>query len=115
MAEESRDETLPPIVAPSRGIARRRTLFAGKIAHRNGSAIDCTIRDLSETGARIAVKAASDIPPRHCYLLHSRSDVAYEAEITWARPPQYGLRVVRTLPLDDALPEELGFLRSITF
>ena len=105
-------EELPPRVADSRIATRQRSLFAGKVASRDGSmAVACTIKDLSETGARIAI-ARGLISPRHVYITHSRSDWVYEAEVTWTKPPQFGLKFLRSFPRDE-LGAELNFLKTM--
>ncbi|MGV8936921.1 MAG: PilZ domain-containing protein [Allorhizobium sp.] len=47
----------------SRGTPRHKTLKSGRLAFNNGhSAIDCTIRNLSETGAKAVVTSTVGIP-----------------------------------------------------
>ena len=46
-----------------RASARRRTLKSGKIVFNNrNSTIDCTVRNLSDTGAKLVVASALGIP-----------------------------------------------------
>ena len=47
----------------SRGAPRHKTLKSGRLAFNNGhSSIDCTIRNLSQTGARAVVTSTVGIP-----------------------------------------------------
>jgi hypothetical protein len=49
--------------APAAAPTHRRVLKAGRIAFNAGrSAVDCTVRGLSETGAIIAVNSTADVP-----------------------------------------------------
>ena len=43
---------------------RRRLLKSGRISFGGGAAIDCTIRNLSETGAALEVSSPVGIPER---------------------------------------------------
>ncbi|GAA4186039.1 hypothetical protein GCM10023069_69420 [Shinella granuli] len=46
-----------------RGSVRRKTLKAGKIVFNGrSSAFDCTIRNMSETGAKVVVMSSLGIP-----------------------------------------------------
>jgi len=92
---------------------RRRALLTGKVASRDGSmVVDCVIRDLSEGGARISIPKSVIIPTR-VYLVHGKSNSAYEAEITWIKAPQYGLKFLNVLPLASDLPPHLRFLKKL--
>jgi hypothetical protein len=96
-----------------RGSERKRVLLAGKIANANGAqVVNCTIRDLSETGARVS-PAGDVVIPQHCYLVVGKGGGVFEAEIAWIKLPQYGLKFERRIPLDDTLPPHLQFLKRI--
>lgn len=99
---------LPPRVADSRKQARQRMLQVGKIAYNEGAiSLDCTIRDLSPTGARITI-AKGQIIPTKVVLIYPRLQNAYECEIAWIRAPQYGLKFLAVHTLKD-LPAHLKF------
>ena len=114
MAEsDGRPEDLPPRVVEGRVAPRQRSLLSAKLANDDGSIVmDCTIRDLSDTGARIALKSGQYVS-RHVFLVHSRSGLAFEAEVTWMRPPLCGLKFLRSFPRDDSLAPELAFLKRL--
>ena len=52
-----------PSMDEARGSARHRTLRTAQIVFHGGSSvIDCVLKDLSNTGARLAVESAMGIP-----------------------------------------------------
>jgi hypothetical protein len=113
MVEDAPEEELPPRVVETRTALRQRALLSGKLANHDGSiTVDCTIKDLSETGARIVIPRGRYIPS-HVFLVHSRSTLVIEAEISWTKPPQYGLKFVRSFARDASLPPELNFLNRL--
>jgi hypothetical protein len=69
---------MAPTMDNNRQAARQRVLKAGKILFGRAGSIDCTVRDLSERGARLNVASPIGIPdvfnlligtdplPRHC-------------------------------------------------
>lgn len=85
-----------------RGGNRRRVLKGAKIVFNdNKSVLDVTIRDLSETGARVkldpsAVMAA--LPEGEITL--KRGNVGLSAWIMWARNQELGLRFVEGAVMD---------------
>ena len=80
---------------------RRRTLLTGKIVYGGETyTSDCTIRDLSETGARVWVQKPFSFPDS-VILLEPRKFVAYEAAVKWRHGDQMGLAFNATISLDD--------------
>jgi hypothetical protein len=56
--------TEAPDAAQRRHTARHKTMISGKLVFNDmASAIDCIVRDLSETGARIKLAAPVQLPP----------------------------------------------------
>ena len=107
-------DDLPPRIVDTRDAPRQRGLFAGRVASRDGLMMfDCRVRDLSETGARIVLKEGQCIP-RHVFLTHSRSATAFECEVTWTHPPQFGLKFLREVYRGDEEPG-LAFLEGMRF
>ena len=107
------DQDLPPVVVERRNAGRRRVLFGGKVVYRDGSqSFDCTIRDLSPTGARITV-AKEHILPTHVYLMDLRTGFAYESEVTRIKHPQYALKFDGAIPLEGVIDPYLQFLKRI--
>lgn len=107
------EQGLPPIVVERRNAGRRRVLFGGKIVFRDGSqSFDCTIRDMSQFGARITVAKQYVIPTR-VYLIDLRTGIAYESEVTRIKPPQYALKFEAAIPLEGMSDPFLQFLKRI--
>jgi hypothetical protein len=70
--------------------SRSRTLKTGRILLPGGGVMDCAIRDISETGARIRIGAATPLPKR--FQLHCVTDATVaDAELRWQRGTEAGL------------------------
>lgn len=103
----------PSAVKEKRRAPRRRTLLTGKIVHSEGAfSLDCTIRDLSATGARIQVKRDA-LVPTSIFLINIRDRVAYEGVVGWKRLPEYGIAFLATHALSNLTKPELQFLKRI--
>ena len=73
---------------------RRRLLKAGKISF-GGGAIDCTVRNLSETGAALEVTTPVGIPER--FMLVIEADQKHvQCHLVWRKERRIGVRFVRT-------------------
>lgn len=73
---------------------RRRVLKRGALILNNGfSRIDCTIRDISEGGARIVTDSMINLP-KHIELLVTESGEKYTAQTRWQKDRQSGLMFV---------------------
>jgi hypothetical protein len=71
---------------------RQRVLKGGKIAYANGSiVIDCTIRNLSDTGARLQVPTSVAIPDRFEFV-EAASAKRRSATVMWRRGDLKGIR-----------------------
>lgn len=58
-------EPSPQVAADRRNSLRRRTLLAGRIIfNRQSSIINCTVRNVSESGARLEVESSIHVPDR---------------------------------------------------
>jgi hypothetical protein len=91
---------------------RRRVLLAGKIVQANGLTPDCTIRNLTDTGAQVRF-AAGQVAPDEFYLLEIRAGVAYRAHVAWRTATEAGVRFSERLDLNhpgDAVPRYLRTL-----
>ena len=83
------------------------------MASNNGERVfDCTIRDLSEGGARITVPGQQPIAP-HVFLINIRDRVVYEARVVWNRGGHAGLSFQRTIPLAELTDKHLEYLRRL--
>ena len=93
---------------------RRSALLRGKLVYENGACtLDCTIRDLSEAGARIEVAAGQTVP-KHAYLIVVRDGIAYEVEAKWRKLKQIGLFFVHSVSLDELGSEKFPYLKKLS-
>src|SRR3954451_11399225 len=77
---------IAPMLDPNqRAAPRMRTLIAAKISFNNGqSTLDCLIRNLSDTGAKLIVSAAGTLP--ECFdLIVAPKSLTRRARIAWRR------------------------------
>lgn len=74
-------------------IARRqRVLKDGKIVfNNNSSVVDCTIRDMSETGGRIICRHQAAVPG-DCSLVTLSENLIRDVKVIWRRGDQLGIR-----------------------
>ena len=92
---------------------RARTLLGGKLVYGpNSFTIDCSIRDMSQDGAKITLSGKVSLPPEF-FLIVAKRAVAYRATVAWSKFPARGLHFTETIPLNGALPDELKFLRQL--
>jgi hypothetical protein len=71
---------------------RQRTLKSGKIVFAGGSfSIDCTIRNLSETGARLQVPTTVAIPDKFT-LVDAHGGTRREVSVAWRKDDLVGVR-----------------------
>lgn len=103
---------LPPVV-DRRAARRKRTLLGGIVSYNNGAnSLNCTVRDYTETGARIFV--ASDVNlPDHLFLILVRHRVAHQAEVMWYGQHEAGLKFTHSIELNDSMAEELVYLNKL--
>jgi hypothetical protein len=73
---------------------RQRSLLGARIVfNKRSSTLDCTIRDISETGARLSFGHGIDVPPT--FDLHiPKTGRLVRAELVWQRGPLCGVRFV---------------------
>ena len=75
-----------------RSSPRKRVLKTGKIIFAGGSFnIDCTIRNISETGARLQVPTTVGIPDKFT-LVDAHAATRHEARFVWRKNDQIGVR-----------------------
>jgi hypothetical protein len=87
----------PPPKKNGRGIPRRRVLLGGVVIF--GPAMmtrDCAVRDLTDFGARIRLRAAHDIAAPIALLVRSSGE-AFDADIIWREGEEIGLSFTRRL------------------
>jgi PilZ domain len=98
----------------ARKVPRPRTFFGGRLVFRDGScSFACVIRELSEAGAKIELPA-SRLMPQRLFLLTSKKQVAYDAELIWRRSTSAGLKFHATMDLAGCTDPQLLFLRRLS-
>ncbi len=71
---------------------RKRTLRAAKIVYNNNMSVaSCELRDISETGCRIAIESTAYIP-NHFVLHVTNSGIRHECEVAWRKSNMMGVR-----------------------
>jgi len=89
-----------------------KSLLIGTIVHsREAVALDCTIIDLSENGARVMVPNPYVLPD-HLVLLEPKSFLAHEASVRWCCGVVAGLSFDKTFSLDDGISQRDQTLRT---
>lgn len=99
--------------AERRPKARKRLLLTGVVVSTDGQrSFDCTIRDLSETGARIVAAKGAKLPANF-YLINMRDRVAYEARPVRNAGSEAGIAFKAILPLSTLTDPAKAFLKRI--
>lgn len=89
------------IPAERRPKRRKSVLTAGIVASADGTFnLNCTIRDLSESGARLAMPRNAKLPASF-YLIDVRERLAYEAATIWNNGTEAGVKFGKTQRLAD--------------
>ena len=71
---------------------RRRVLKEGKIIFADGMrVIDCTIRDMSDQGARLLIANSVGVPETF-HLFEKSSGMIYPATVIWRQPSSIGVK-----------------------
>jgi two-component system cell cycle response regulator len=90
------DRTSPPAVAgdPRRRAPRRRVLKTATIMTLNNmSVVSCTLRDMSETGARLRCLDQASVP-KEFYLVFPVENTRCLARVVWRRGDEIGIQFV---------------------
>ena len=96
-----------------RKFPRKRVLFSGVITGPEAeSPIDCSIRDISASGAQVQINRPLTLQSR-LYLIDTRNEAAHLAAVAWVRDHRLGLSFVHSHLLYLGLAPKLQFLRTI--
>ena len=96
----------------TRAAVRHRSYFHGKIVSRDGSfSMDCVIRNLSNTGARIQVHNDELFPVRF-FLLCTSVKRTFEAEVAWRRGSFAGVAFRAIHDMTAVLPHQLRIVEQ---
>ncbi len=75
-----------------RKTTRRRVLKEGKIIFADGMrVIDCTIRDMSDAGARLLIANTVGVPETF-HLFEKSSGMIHPATVIWRQPSAIGVK-----------------------
>ena len=90
---------------------RKRVLLAGFITYSNGlHTLNCSVKDISEDGARIVASGALPFPDQ-IYLVVINRRSAHQAVVVWRRGQQAGLKFVRSFLVTELPEPSLAYLR----
>jgi len=91
MAKESKPDTAEPlqVLDNNRVAPRHRVLKAGSIEF-NGGVIDCTVRNISDTGAALEVATPLGVPDAF-WLLISGDHTRRHCRVAWRRDKRIGV------------------------
>ena len=99
--------------AERRSSRRKKSFLRGKIIYDRGAhSCECTIRDVSDGGARVELPVGQIIPKK-IFLVEMRGGIAYECEVRWRAPSSIGVLFLRSFPLGGPLPDEYRYLKQI--
>ncbi len=94
---------------------RKHTLMTGRIVHEDGvTVLDCTILDVSSSGAHIRFPHGRSIPTRF-HLINVRDRTAHDAKVVWRNAEHAGLLFEASYTLSGSIPHHLSHLRKLWF
>lgn len=103
----------PPPLAERRPKSRKRVLLAGIITYAKGAhTLDCSIRSLSETGARLVVGLSIQCP-KSFYLINVREGVVYDATWVWTKGAEVGAKLENSRHVNAITDPSLKFLKRL--
>lgn len=95
-------------LANRRDSLRRRRLKSAKLVFNNASSvIDCVLRDISDTGAKLETENAAHLP--RSVILKVGEDQSFDCEVMWRSERQLGVRFRN----NDSLRHLSGFMASM--
>ena len=113
MKSSRASDALPPIVAVRRRPLRKKTFLGGLIASRNGSLVfDCTIKDISEEGAKVKL-AGADMGLKHLYLIVPARQIVHECQVMRSQCNEHGLKFLASYRLEMLQSTDLLFLKRL--
>jgi hypothetical protein len=87
---------------------RGRSFLGGRIVFNNRcSSIDCVVRDMSSTGARVRVSTAVMLPDEF-ELMVPKQGRSWKVRIAWRKPQEFGLEFLDWDGSRDAAPLEIA-------
>ena len=103
---------VPPRVE-RRETRRRRVLFSGALCSLDGTGCyDCTIRDMTDVGARVVVPNSPCLDAK-VFLLHVRDGIAYEALVVSKVRNSVSLKLASAMPLANNDDPKMRWLKEL--
>ena len=104
---------IPPPAAERRPSPRSRVLLSGIVVYGDGAySFDCAFRNLSATGARVAMGKNMQFPSQF-FLINIRDRVAYDCEVVWIKAAEVGVTFKATIALSALTDPALGYLKKL--
>lgn len=92
---------------------RRRVLLGGVVVYGNGAySCECSLRNLSDSGARIAITQEVPLPSRF-YLINIRDGLAYDAHVVRRLVGELGVKFDSTIKLSGPIDPSLHYLKRL--
>jgi len=102
-----------PIGRERRRAPRQRTLLGGKLVHSNGLlSMNCVLRNLSETGARLSLPPDTATPDTFD-LIDLKHGEAFACRVVWRQYPVIGVAFDARDKLDAAETPRLKALKRL--
>jgi hypothetical protein len=83
----------PATFVERRGSPRRRMLKQARVLLNDRATLDCTIRDMSETGARLVFGAAMQLPETFTLLCVS-AETRFDVRVAWRKGLAVGVAFI---------------------
>jgi hypothetical protein len=102
----------PKQPAERRVTRRKRAFLAGKVVYDDGAhSFECTIKDISDSGARVEFSAGR-IAPKGVVLIEMRGGIAYLGEVRWRSPSAMGIFFLRSFSLTGPIPAGMDYVKQ---
>ena len=111
MSKPANDAGTPGETSERRPSRRRRMLLTGIVAFAGGS-FDCSIRNLSESGAKISYVTGLMPPPRF-HLILVRDRLVCDAQLVWSKDRESGVAFKARMPLSEITDPALSYLTHL--
>ena len=104
---------IPPPPAERRPSPRSRVLLSGIVVYGDGAySFDCAFRNLSATGARLAMRNSVQFPSQF-FLINIRDRAAYDCKLVWNKGGEVGVAFKATISLSSIADPALVYLKKL--
>ena len=92
---------------------RKRVLLGGCVVYSSGSHhFNCSIRDISDAGARVSIPE-NQLCPDRVHLIDISRQIAYDGSVIWRKRREIGIKFERSFPVAGPPHASLASLRRI--